>query len=79
MSRDDFSKNHFNLTFILNVLNEGENLGSRIFLFYTVQLYFYDKKYIEIWYHQYDRRIDRVVEIDDDAVLDLYEIKLPEF
>ena len=55
------------------LLGKGQQLMGRIFLFYTVQLYFFDGIFAEIWYKQITNQIDRVVILNQNDVLDLYE------
>jgi hypothetical protein len=55
------------------LFNEGNPVLSRIYLFYNIQLYSYSGFYSEIWYRQTDNRIDRVITLDADLVLELYE------
>lgn len=41
-------------------------------MFYSVHLYAYSGFYAELWYRQADNRIDRVVMLESETVLDLY-------
>lgn len=54
------------------LFENGNHLLSRIFMFYSVHLYAYSGFYAEIWYRQADNRIDRVVMLESETVLDLY-------
>lgn len=58
------------------LLGEGAPILSRIFLFYNVHLYVCHGFFAEIWYKQMVNKIDRVVVLDTNDVLDLYEDKI---
>jgi len=69
---DDFRK----LTIFRQVellFEKGRHVLSRIYLFYNVHLYTLSGFYAEIWYRQADNKIERVVILDETAVLDLYD------
>ena len=72
MKSDEFSK----LTIFRQVellLEKGQHVLSRIYLFYNVHLYTLAGFYAEIWYRQADNKIERVIILDESDVLDLYD------
>ncbi len=72
MKSDDFRK----LTIFRQVemlFDKGHHVLSRIYLFYNVHLYTLSGFYAEIWFRQADNKIERVILLDESAVLDLYD------
>lgn len=55
------------------VLSNGQELLDRIYIYYTVKLYLLNDLYIEIWYQQITRKIDKIKLIDIEDVIHLYE------
>lgn len=55
------------------VLNQGNLLLERIFMFYVIKLYAMNGLFVEIWYQQINNRIDKVKLVHIDDVLHLYE------
>ncbi len=55
------------------LFDEGEELAGRIYLFFSVRLYSLHDFFVEVWYHQTTNRIDRIIVINSDDVLKLYE------
>lgn len=53
--------------------NEGQEVLSRIYLYYTVKLYSLSSFYVEVWYRPHHNRIDRVEAVELDDVIHLYE------
>jgi hypothetical protein len=58
------------------VIKDGEELMSRIFAYYNIKLFKYADFFVEIWYQQVSNTIDKVVVVDDDDVLHLYDKKI---
>jgi len=52
---------------------EGVEVMSRIYLYYTVKLYRIGNMFAEVWYRPHHNRIDRVEAVNLDEVLHLYE------
>ena len=72
MKNDDFRK----LTIFRQVellFEKGHHVLSRIYLFYNVHLYSLSGFYVEIWYRQADNKIERVILLEQEVVLDLYD------
>lgn len=58
----------------LNVLFEqGREISGRIFIFYNIKLYILSDFFVEIWYRQTTNRIDRIINLNINDVLDIYE------
>jgi hypothetical protein len=55
------------------LFDEGHELAGRIYLFFSVRLYSLKGFFVEVWYHQTTNRIDRIIVIDLEDVLQLYE------
>lgn len=71
MKNEDFKK----LTIFRQVellFEKGQHILSRVYLFYNVHLYSLSGFYAEIWYRQTDNKIERVIILNETAVLDLY-------
>jgi hypothetical protein len=45
----------------------------RIYMFYTVKLFRLNDFFVEIWYSQMSNKIDKVLVVDLDDVIHLYE------
>ena len=58
------------------LFEQGRHVLSRIYLFYNVHLYTLSGFYAEIWYRQADNKIERVILLDEEAVLDLYDTQI---
>lgn len=58
------------------VLSNGKELLERIFVYYIVKLYHLDGLFVEIWYHQVTNRIDKVLVVEFDDVIHLYESQI---
>lgn len=58
------------------VLSDGRELLDRIYMYFVVKLYFFEGLYIEIWYQQISNRIDRVIVVNPEDVLHLYESQI---
>jgi hypothetical protein len=54
------------------LFEQGQQVLSRIYLFYNVHLYTLSGFYAEIWYRQADNKIERVILLEEETVLDLY-------
>ena len=65
-----------NLEKISLVLEQGQELMSRIFIFYNIKLYLFFDFYVEIWYSQTANKIDKLTVVDPDDVLHLYESQI---
>jgi hypothetical protein len=55
------------------LFESGQHVLSRIYLFYNVHLYTLSGFYAEIWYRQADKKIERVILLEEQDVLDLYD------
>jgi hypothetical protein len=55
------------------VLTEGKEMMFRIYMFYTVKLFRLNDFFVEIWYSQMSNKIDKVLVVDLDDVIHLYE------
>lgn len=72
-----------------HVLGNGEEIMSRIYLYYHIKLYSVDGFFVEIWYRQAASKIDYVEVVDIDEIFlrykkeidisDLYQKKLIRF
>jgi hypothetical protein len=72
MNCDEFRK----LTIYRQVellLEKGQHVLNRIYLFYNIHLFTFAGFYVEIWYRQSDNKIDRVIILNESDVLDLYD------
>jgi hypothetical protein len=55
------------------VLTEGEELMHRIYIYYIIRLYRLSDFFVEIWYSQTSNKIDKILVVDLEDVLHLYE------
>jgi len=55
------------------VLTEGREILDRIFMYYIIRLYKYSDFYVELWYQTASNRIDKILVVDLEDVLHLYE------
>ncbi len=55
------------------LFEQGHELMCRIYVFYNVRLYALSDFFVEVWYRQASNKIDRIVVLEIDNVLDLYE------
>lgn len=53
---------------VQHVLTNGDDVMSRIYLYYNIKLYVVDNFFVEIWYRQMASRIDYVKMVDVDDV-----------
>ncbi len=58
------------------VLADGRELLDRIYMYFVVKLYSFEGLYVEIWYQQISNRIDRIIAVDPNDVLHLYESQI---
>jgi hypothetical protein len=58
------------------LFESGQHVLSRIYLFYNVHLYTISGFYAEIWYRQSDNKIERVILLEQEDVLDLYDSQI---
>jgi hypothetical protein len=58
------------------ILTYGKELLDRVYMYYIIKLYLISGFYVEIWYHQTTRKIDRVKIIKLEDVLHLYESQI---
>lgn len=72
MNREDFMRLP-RIQQMQMLFDEGEELAGRIYLYFTVRLYALHGFFVEVWYHQTTNRIDRIIVINSDDVLKLYE------
>ncbi|NCC72292.1 MAG: hypothetical protein EOM06_02760 [Sphingobacteriia bacterium] len=55
------------------VLTEGQEILDRIFMYYIIRLYKYSDFYVELWYQTASNHIDKILVVDLEDVLHLYE------
>jgi hypothetical protein len=55
------------------LFDQGRLLMARIFVFYNIRLYTIGDFFVEVWYRQTTNKIDRIVVLGLDSVIDLYE------
>jgi hypothetical protein len=55
------------------IFDQGNEIGSRIYIFYNIRLFLLFDFFVEIWYIQTTNRIDRIVILSITDVLDIYE------
>jgi len=55
------------------VLTKGEELMHRIYIYYIIRLYRLSDFFVEIWYSQTSNKIDKILVVDLEDVLHLYE------
>ncbi len=55
------------------VLEHGQELISRIYVFYIVKLYCMGDFYVELWYRQNGNKIDKIELVELDDVIHYYE------
>lgn len=55
------------------VFEAGNEVISRIYLFYHIKLYVLSDFFVEIWYQKNSNTIDRVIVVDAQNVFELYE------
>jgi hypothetical protein len=55
------------------VLNEGRELMDRIYIFYIIKLYIFSGMFVELWYKPASNKIDKVLIVELEDVLHLYE------
>jgi hypothetical protein len=61
---------------VSTLLERGNELMDRIYIYYVVKLYRLCDFYVEIWYQQTTNRIDRVIVVELDEVIHLYESQI---
>jgi hypothetical protein len=61
---------------VTTLLGQGNELMDRIYIYYVVKLYRLNDFYVEIWYQQTTNRIDRVIVVELDDVIHLYESQI---
>jgi hypothetical protein len=55
------------------LFDQGRELMTRIFIFYNIRLFALDDFFVEVWYRQTTNKIDRIVVLKTEDVLDIYE------
>lgn len=55
------------------LFDQGRLLMARIFVFYNIRLFTIGDFFVEVWYRQTTNKIDRIVVLGMDSVIDLYE------
>jgi len=55
------------------VLNEGKELMDRIYIFYIIKLFAFSGMFVELWYKPASNKIDKVIIVEMEDVLHLYE------
>lgn len=54
-------------------IEQGQEVMSRIYLYYSVKLYRIGPIFVEVWYRPHHNRIDRAEAVALDDVIHLYE------
>lgn len=54
-------------------LADGAELLERIYMYFVIKLYTVQGLYVEIWYQQLSRKIDKVQLVELEEVIHLYE------
>ncbi|MBK7172739.1 MAG: hypothetical protein IPH84_05810 [Bacteroidales bacterium] len=55
------------------LFDRGKELSSRIYIYYNIKLFVLFDFFVEIWYQQSSNRIERIVILKLEDVLDIYE------
>ena len=55
------------------LFEQGQELMCRIYVYYNIKLYALSNFFVEVWYRQAGNKIDRIVVLEIDDVIDLYE------
>jgi hypothetical protein len=55
------------------LFDQGRELLSRIFIFYNIRLYALDDFFVEVWYRQTTNKIDKIVVLKMEDVINIYE------
>ncbi|MBK7031114.1 MAG: hypothetical protein IPH45_18770 [Bacteroidales bacterium] len=55
------------------LFDRGKELSSRIYIYYNIKLFVLFDFFVEIWYQQSTNRIERIVILKLEDVLDIYE------
>jgi len=58
------------------LFDQGIELMSRIFIFYNIKLYALHDFFVEVWYMQTTNRIDRIIVLTTEEVMEIYEKKI---
>lgn len=58
------------------VLEHGQELMNRIYVFYNIKLFLLFGFYVEIWYKQTTNKIDKMMVVNPDDVVHLYESQI---
>lgn len=58
------------------VLDQGQELMNRIYVYYNIKLYLYSDFYVEIWYKQTTNKIDKLIVVELEDVVHLYESQI---
>jgi len=61
---------------VTTLLGQGNELLERIFINYNIKVYSLSDFHVEIWYQQVTNRIDRVMIVQMQDVLHLYESQI---
>lgn len=72
MTIDEFMSNPMHERATL-LLKDGSELMNRIYLFYNIKLFGFSGFFVEIWYHQVSNHIDKILVVELEDVLHLYE------
>jgi hypothetical protein len=55
------------------LFDKGQEVMTRIFIFYNVRLYALSDFFVEVWYRQTTNKIDRIIVLETNDVLDIYD------
>lgn len=55
------------------VLTQGHELMHRIYMYYTIKLFQYSDFFVEIWYLPASNKIDKILIVDVEDVLRVYD------
>lgn len=54
------------------VLDSGEELTARIYMYYAIKLFVVNDFFVELWYHQTGNHIGKIRILEEDAVIGIY-------
>ena len=58
------------------VFDDGTEVVTRIFAYYSIKLYALKDFYVEVWYRQASNSIDKIQRVELDDVFHLYETSI---
>ncbi len=58
------------------VIEHGQEVMERLYIFYIVKLFAIHDFYVEIWLHQITKELARIIVLSEDDVLEIYQKQL---